>query len=144
MRTNCCFVIESIHAFYFVNNLFVYKALLVWAKDDRLLYKIFITMQYLCISQQPDNSDLFKGLGPTSPRGSLWNQLQRVGERQNQQLGGSKVWRHHEVYSEPVQISKNELFGKIVNDFQPWIIFAKFSILNVYLGSEYISAYYYA
>ena len=48
-------------------------------------------MWYLCISQQPDNSDLFKDLGLTPPRGSLWNQLQWVGGKQNPQLGGLRV-----------------------------------------------------
>ena len=35
--------------------------------------------------------------------------------------------------------SKMELFVEIVNDFQPLTIFAKSSILNVRLGSEYTS-----
>ena len=35
-----------------------------------------------------------------------------------------------EVYSEPYQTCKNELFIKIVNGFQPLTVFAKSSILN--------------
>ena len=35
-------------------------------------------MWYLCICQQPDNSDLFKGHGPAS-LGGLWIELQWEG-----------------------------------------------------------------
>ena len=35
-------MIESIDAFNFVNNVVVYKALLVKEKGDKLVYKIFI------------------------------------------------------------------------------------------------------
>ena len=47
-------------------------------------------------------------------------------------------WRP-EVYSEPRRTSKMEFFEKIVNYFQPLIIFAKSSILDIRLGSEYAS-----
>ena len=40
------------------------------------------------------------------------------------------------VYLEPSPASKKELFGKIVNGFQPLTIFAKGSILDVGLGCE--------
>ena len=40
--TNYYFVIKSIQAFYFVNNVVVYKALLVQWNDVKLVYKIFI------------------------------------------------------------------------------------------------------
>ena len=40
-----------------------------------------------------------------------------------------------EAYSEPSRISKMELFTKIVNGFQPLIIFSKSFILDVWLGS---------
>ena len=46
------------------------------------------------------------------------------------------------VYSEPRQISKMELFSRIVHVFQSLTIFAKDSISDVRLGSEYISALY--
>ena len=36
------FKIESIHAFYFVNDVAVYKALLVKVKGGKLFYKLFI------------------------------------------------------------------------------------------------------
>ena len=42
-----------------------------------------------------------------------------------------------EAYSEPCLRSKMELFAKIVNSFQPVTIFAKSSILDIWLGSEY-------
>ena len=45
-----------------------------------------------------------------------------------------------ESYSEPIQTSKMELFGKIVNGFSPLTIFAKSYILDVWLGSENASA----
>ena len=41
-----------------------------------------------------------------------------------------------EAYSEPSGTSKMEVFAKIVNSCQPLIIFAKSSILDVWLGSE--------
>ena len=41
-----------------------------------------------------------------------------------------------EAYSEPCQTSKMEHFAKIVNAFQLLTIFAKHSILYVWLGSE--------
>ena len=42
-----------------------------------------------------------------------------------------------EAYSEPSRIYQTELFAKIVNGFQQLTIFAKSSILDVRLGSEY-------
>ena len=44
-----------------------------------------------------------------------------------------------EAYSEPSRTSKMQLFAKIVNGFQPLIIFAKSFILDVQLGFEYVS-----
>ena len=42
LGTNYYFVIESIDAFYFVNNVVVYKVLLVQGKGGKLVYKTFI------------------------------------------------------------------------------------------------------
>lgn len=44
------------------------------------------------------------------------------------------------VYSESCQISKVELFARIVNGFQALIIFAKSATLDICRGSEYFSA----
>ena len=44
-----------------------------------------------------------------------------------------------EVYSEPYQASKMELFARIVTSFQPLIIFEKSSILDIWWRSEYAS-----
>ena len=44
-----------------------------------------------------------------------------------------------EAYSEPSWTSKMDLFAKIVNGWTPLTIFAKRSILDVRLGSEYAS-----
>ena len=44
-----------------------------------------------------------------------------------------------EVYPDPSWTSKIGLFAKIINGFQPLTIFAKSSILDVQLGSEYTS-----
>ena len=41
-----------------------------------------------------------------------------------------------EAYSELTQTSKLELFGKIVKRFQSTAIFAKSSILDVWVGSK--------
>ena len=46
-----------------------------------------------------------------------------------------------EAFSESSQASKVECFAKIVNDFQLLITFAKRSIFDVLLGSEYASAF---
>ena len=43
------------------------------------------------------------------------------------------------LYSEASQTSKMELFGKILNDFQPLTIFTKIFILDVWKSPEYIS-----
>ena len=43
------------------------------------------------------------------------------------------------TYLEPRQISKMELFEKLVNGFQLLTIFIKSSILDVWQGSEYAS-----
>ena len=43
------------------------------------------------------------------------------------------------AYSESFEISKIKFFVKIVNGFQPFIIFAKNSILDVWQRSEYAS-----
>ena len=43
------------------------------------------------------------------------------------------------TYSESFEISKIKFFVKIVNGFQPFIIFAKNSILDVWQRSEYAS-----
>ena len=45
-----------------------------------------------------------------------------------------------EVYSEPFQTSKMEFFVKIVNGSKPLTIFVKYSILDVWKGSECASA----
>ena len=42
--TNYHFIIESVNAFYFVNNVVNYKALLVKEKDGKVVYKIFILL----------------------------------------------------------------------------------------------------
>ena len=44
-----------------------------------------------------------------------------------------------EAYLEPSQASKIELFQEIANGFKPFIIFAKNSILDIWLSSEYTS-----
>ena len=44
-----------------------------------------------------------------------------------------------DTYSEPSRTSKMELFAKIVKGFLPLTTFAKTSILDVPLGSEYAS-----
>ena len=49
----------------------------------------------------------------------------------------SSYWT--EAYSEPGQTYKMKLYIKIVNDFPPWTIFVKGSILDVWLDSEYAS-----
>ena len=48
-------------------------------------------------------------------------------------------WLIAETYSEPSQISKMNVLAKIVNGFQSLLIFPKSSILDVWLGSEYVS-----
>ena len=45
-----------------------------------------------------------------------------------------------EVYSEPSQTSKMEFFAKLGESFQSLTTFAKSSILDICLGSEYASA----
>ena len=42
-----------------------------------------------------------------------------------------------ETYSQPSQTSKMEVFIKIVNGFQPFTVFIKSSILDIWLGYEY-------
>ena len=44
-----------------------------------------------------------------------------------------------EVYLEPCQTSKMELFAKVVNSFYPQTSFSKSSILDIYLGTEWAS-----
>ena len=44
LLTNYHFIIESVNAFYFVNNVVNYKALLVKEKDGKVVYKIFILL----------------------------------------------------------------------------------------------------
>ena len=44
-----------------------------------------------------------------------------------------------EAYSEPCQTSKMEVFAKIVNSFSFFTIFAKFSILDIWQDSEFVS-----
>ena len=52
------------------------------------------------------------------------------------------ILRHlSEEYSEHSQTSKMEHFGKKVSNWKLLTIFRKRSILNVWLGSEYASAY---
>ena len=45
-------------------------------------------------------------------------------------------------YSEPSRTSKLELFSKIVNGWKPLTIFAESFILDVRLGSKYVSEHY--
>ena len=45
-----------------------------------------------------------------------------------------------ETYSKPCQITKRQIFWKIVNGLQPLIIFTKSSILDDWQCSEYASA----
>ena len=52
-----------------------------------------------------------------------------------------QVTAHLEVYSEPCQMSKMELFAKIVNDWKPLTISAKSSFLDVWQGSAHDSDY---
>ena len=47
---------------------------------------------------------------------------------------------YSEAYSEQCQTSKMEDFEKIVEGFELLTIFAKCSILNVWQGSDYVSA----
>ena len=58
-------------------------------------------MQYLCICQKPNNSDLFKGFGLASPGGGLmdWATLEGLAEVGDkvQRWWGSKVWGNHEM-----------------------------------------------
>ena len=49
--------------------------------------------------------------------------------------------KHAKEYSKPNQTSKMEFFAKINNGFHPLTIFTKNSILDVWLGSEYPSAW---
>ena len=69
--TNCYFIIELIDTFYFVNNVVVYRAVLVKEKGGKVFYKIFIVNIVSMHCQQPDNSDLLKGHGPGSPGGLM-------------------------------------------------------------------------
>ena len=48
-------------------------------------------------------------------------------------------WKRSETYSEPYQTSKLRRFVKIVNCQKKSTIFAKYSILHVWQGSEYVS-----
>ena len=45
-----------------------------------------------------------------------------------------------EEYWEPSQTSKMKLFVQIVNGLQPLTIFAKSSILDIWVGTEYATA----
>ena len=47
-----------------------------------------------------------------------------------------------EAYLESIQTFKMDLLAKIVNIFQPSIIFGRRSMLDVWLSSEYVSAQY--
>ena len=44
-----------------------------------------------------------------------------------------------ELHAEPTKILKMEFFAKIVNHWKLLIIFTKSSVLDVWVGSEYIS-----
>ena len=55
---NYYLIIESLHAFYFVNSIVVYEAL------NNLMNNL------MKIYEQPDNYDLFKGHGQASGRGT--------------------------------------------------------------------------
>ena len=46
-----------------------------------------------------------------------------------------------EVNSEPSQTSNMDLFAKIINGWKTLTIFAKRSILDIWLGSEYASVW---
>ena len=53
-------------------------------------------------------------------------------------FGATDWWsKWAEVYFEPCQTSKMELFANIVNGFQPLTVFANSYILDVWQGSEY-------
>ena len=56
----------------------------------------------------------------------------------SQKTKSAKSIRGSEAYSKPCQSSKNELFAKIINSFQPFTIFEKTSILDIQQGFEYI------
>ena len=62
-------------AFCFINNVVVYKTLLVEEKGGKVVHKVFIVNVVSSISQQPDNFDLPKGHVPGSCVG-LWIELQ--------------------------------------------------------------------
>ena len=47
--------------------------------------------------------------------------------------------KNTEAHEEPTQTSKVELFAKIINDFHSLTIIADSFILDVWLGSEYVS-----
>ena len=51
-----------------------------------------------------------------------------------------QIYYNTEAYSEPFQISKMEHFAKLVNGSKLITIFAKRSLLDLSLGSEYASA----
>ena len=50
-----------------------------------------------------------------------------------------QMYSPRQMYSEPCQTSKKELFAKTVNSWMPLNIFTKSSILDVWQGSEYAS-----
>ena len=51
----------------------------------------------------------------------------------------SKNIANSDPYSEPTQKSKIKLFAKTINAWKPLFIFIKSFILDVWLGSEYVS-----
>ena len=61
----------------------------------------------------------------------FWNQFATILNEKFQPFG--------ETYSEPCKTNKIEFFGILVNNFQPLSIFAKISILDVWLASKCVS-----
>ena len=54
---------------------------------------------------------------------------------------GDHLWLTSGEFFKPLQISKMELFAKIINCFKLLTIFAKVSVLDVCRGSKYASAH---
>ena len=54
-------------------------------------------------------------------------------------LFSKTTWTNSDAYSEPCQVSKVEVFVKIVYRFMSSIIFVKISILDAWMGFEYTS-----
>ena len=55
------------------------------------------------------------------------------------EIYGTLAASYSEMFSEPCQTAKMELFVKIVNDLKPLTIFAKRSVFGVWQNCEYAS-----